>query len=169
MTITASNKLLQGSVGYLIQEQVGAVAKDDLSISYDIDSGVSAATVFTYGEPVILGSNKGAAETTSGSGLSDLIGFVKMDNAGIIDGAGIPNTLYSTLPVLKRGAMYLAASGTMDLNAKVGLCVDPAKPAWKTVVDITSGTPTGCIDISTIAKVLKKAANSVVLVDVRVL
>lgn len=169
MTIANTNSILQSSVGYLIQEQAGAVARDDLSRSYDIDSDVGSTVVFGYGTPVVLGSNKGVQPAASTNVLADIKGFVKMQNAGIIDGSGYPNSIYSNLPILKRGAIYLPSSGSIDLDAKLGLCVDEAKAAWNKIVDITGGTPAGCIDVSTIMNPLQKAANSVCLVDLRIL
>lgn len=169
MTITASNKLLQASVGYLIQEQAGAVVKSDLTISYDIDSAVSSSAVFGYGYAAIIGDNKGARPATSGDTVATLLGFVGFENAGIIDNSGLPNSLYSNVPVLKRGEIYLASSGSLDIGATVGLCIDSTKAAYNKIVDITGGTPTGCTDISTVCSVLKKAANNVCLVQVRVL
>lgn len=169
MSIARTNKLLQTSVEYQLQEMLGAVAQDRNSRSYDIDSAVVSTVTFGYGNAVVLGANKGAVAVASGDTVGEILGFIKYQNAGIIDNSGYPVSLYTNLPVLKQGVIYLASSGTIDLDATLGLCIDSTKAAYQKVVDITGGTPAGCIDISSIAKVYQKAANSVVAVDVQIL
>lgn len=169
MSISRTNKLLQTSVEYQLQEMAGAVAQDRNSRSYDVDADNAASVTFGYANAVVLGASKNAIPVTTGKTAADILGFVKYQNAGIIDNSGYPCTLYTNIPVLKQGVIYLASSGVIDLGATLGLCIDSTKAAYQKVVDITGGTPAGCIDISTIAKVYQKAANSVVAVDVQIL
>ena len=161
------NRIMQTNVDYQIQEQKGSVALDLTSISYDIDTTDNTlnTTVFTYGQFVALGTNKGTAPTASSTAVGNLLGVIKYQNSGVIDDGGFKYGTYTNVPVLKKGAVWVAASGAMDLDSTVYLIVDPTKTGYGYV---KNGSATGAIDISTIAKVLKKAANNLVLIDLNI-
>lgn len=161
-----SNRIMQSSVAYQLQEQAGAYAQERLSISYDIDS--DKTTAFTYGDWAVLGTHKGADDISSGSAVGNLIGVVKYESSGIIDETGYlggSSGFYTNVPILKQGLVYVPASGTVDLDSTLYLMVDATKAGYGTV---RNGSATGAIDISSIASVIKKSANSLVLIDLNI-
>lgn len=166
MSVTTNNRIMQSSVGYQIQEQAGAVGQDRLSLSWDIDSDVADNTEFGYGAPVFLGSNSGVVPAAASSTVTILQGFVKYENSGVIDYAGYRKDPYTNLPVLRQGVMYLPASGTVTLSSTPYLQVDATKTGYGKLMATNA---TGCIDVSTVVKVLKPAANNVVLCDIQIL
>ena len=164
MTITANNKIMQGSVAYILQEQAGAVSQERLSEAYDIDA--QTTTGITYGEFLERGPNLGANKIAASSSVGILIGVCPYQSSGIVDDSGYDDGFYTNVPVLKQGVLYVGATGTVDLDSTLYLIVDPTKVGYGKV---KNGSATGAIDISSIAKPLKKSANGLVLIDLNIL
>ena len=166
MTVLNNNKILQTTVDYQIQEQKGAVAVDLLSATFDVDDAEPVPANFTYGEPLFLGPNMGVIHAPATATLANLLGFIKYQNSGVIDAGGYSDSLYQDMPCLKQGTIYIPCTGTMDLDSVVYLIVDPTVTGYQKVVN---GSVAGSINISSLAKVLKKSANDVVLLDLNIL
>jgi hypothetical protein len=158
-----TNRILQGSVDYVLQEQSGAVAQERLVMSFDIDADTT--TAIKYGEFVEMGTNKGASKLDASTAVAGLLGVVPYTSSGIINDQGYNDGFYSNVPVLKKGVIYVSASGTIDLDSTLYLQVDPTKLDYGLV---RNGATTGAINISTVAKAVKKQANGLVLIDLNI-
>lgn len=164
-----TNRIMQSDIDYAIQEQPGAVAKVIKQLVHDIDSALANGVSFLFGRPVFLGVNNGMVPAAATSTLALLKGFLPYDNSGVIDQQGYSKPFYTTVPVLENGVVYLPCTGVMDKQMKVGVVIDPALTAsYGKVVDITAGTPSGVLDISTVVTVEKKSNASVVLCNVKI-
>jgi hypothetical protein len=162
MGITANNALLQTSVDYIVQEQAGVVAQERLTLNYDIDSGQT--TALKYGDWVVVGAgSKGAKLAASTNDVEDILGIIPYLNSGIIDQQGYDDAFYTNVPVLKQGLVYAKCSGNIDIDSSVHLLATGI---------VTGASATGSIDISTIAKIVKKPAattTGLVLLDINIL
>lgn len=152
MSVTLNNKILQTSVAYDLQDTVGAIAQNKQTRTYDIDLSYGSTGTFAYGQWVEVSLAKQAAKVAATTPVSSVAGCIGFENAGVIDDAGYSSRIYSTVPVLRQGIIYVASTGTITLGSKLGLMTDPSKTGYNCVVDITASTPSGAIDISTIAK-----------------
>jgi len=169
MSIALTPTILQDQVPYQTQNQLGAVPQDRLSISYDGDSSNADQTVFTYGDWVSLGPNKGAKKTASTTTVGLLLGVVKYQNSGVIDVSGFTQVkgFYSNIPVLKQGVMWVGSYGTVDLDSTLYLYVDATSAHYGKV---RNGSDSGAIDISSIAHILKlNNSDNLVCIDVQIL
>jgi hypothetical protein len=164
MTIAATNKIMQGSVAFILQEQAGAVSQERLSEAYDIDS--DQTTGLTYGQWVERGTHKGANAVDASTNLGMVLGVVPYQSSGIIDDSGYDDGFYTNVPVLKQGVLYVGATGTIDLDSTLYLIVDPNVTGYGKV---KNGSVSGAIDISSIAKPIKKSANNLVLIDINII
>lgn len=163
-----TNRFLQSDVDYLIQEQVGAVAKSIKTLVHDIDKAIANAVAFKYGDPVFLGPNDGMIPASATGTLALLKGFVPYINSGVIDDQGYAKPKYTNIPVVSNGVMYLACTGTLLRSAKCGIGIDPTSPSYKKVVDITLGTPSDVLDVSSVVSVENPSNSKVVLVNVKI-
>ena len=154
MTIVANNKLLQTTIDYQTQDQNGSLVQDIQSISYDIDDNVASTVVFKAGQFVALGSGKGAIPTASNTAASAILGVVKYQISGTIDSQGYPASMYTNLPILKKGVILVPAASNVDVDAVVNLVIDPAQTT--TIGKIYNGSTAGSLDISAFARVVKK-------------
>jgi len=162
MGITANNSLLQTSVEFIAQEQAGVVAQERLTLSYDIDS--NQTTALKYGDWVgVGGGNKGAALAASTMTVGNILGIIPYLNSGIIDQQGYDDDFYTNVPVLKQGLVYAKCSGNINIDSAVHLLATGV---------VTGASAAGSIDISTIAKIVKKPAattTGLVLLDINIL
>jgi hypothetical protein len=161
--------ILQDQTPYITQKQLGAVAQDRLSIPYDGDSSNTDKTVFTYGEFVALGPNKGVQKLAATTTVGKLLGTVKYQNSGVIDVSGYQmlKGFYSNVPVLKQGVQWIGSYGTVDIDSTLYLYVDPTNAHYGKV---RNGADSGAIDISSISKVIKLAnSDNLVCVDIQIL
>lgn len=162
MSITYNNSLLQTSVDFIVQEQAGVVAQERLTLSYDVDS--EQTTALKYGDWVGIGAgSKGAKLAASTMTASSILGVIPYLNSGIIDQQGYDDAFYKSVPVLKQGLVYAKCSGDIDIDSPVHLLATGV---------VTGASATGSINISSIAKIVKKPAattTGLVLLDINIL
>jgi hypothetical protein len=170
MSINLNATILQSGTPLLSQNQVGAIAQDRLSLSYDGDKSLSDKYVFSYGQWVQLGVNKGAAALAATTTVGKVLGIVKYENSGVIDVGGYQQAtgFYTNIPVLKQGVIWIGSTGTVDLDSTLYLYVDPSDTT--NYGKVRNGSASGAIDISTIAKVAKvNNSDNLVLINVQIL
>jgi hypothetical protein len=168
MSITLNARILQSEAPLISQNQKGAVAKDLVSLAYDGDVALADEYVFSYSQWLSLGPNKGAipvAATTPAA--SAILGVVKYENSGVMDVQGYQQRegLYTNIPALKDGMIWVESTGDLDLDSSLWLYVDPDDTT--NYNKVRNGTDSGAIDISSIAKV-EKVSNSDNLVLIRI-
>lgn len=168
MSIKLNATILQTEAPLISQNQKGAVAKDLISLAYDGDTALADDYVFGYSQWLTLGPNNGAipvAATTPAA--SSILGIVKYENSGVMDVQGYEQRdgLYTNIPALKDGIIWVESVGTLELSSTLWLYTDPTDTT--NYNKVRNGTAAGCIDISSIAKV-EKVSNSDNLVAIRI-
>lgn len=161
---------MQSETPVIAQDMKGAVAQDRLSLAYDGDTVLADAYVFGYGQWVELGPNKGANPLAATTTVGKVLGVVKYQNSGVMDAQGYEqrNRLYTNIPVLKQGLIWVQSTGTVSLGDTLYLYVDPSDTT--NYGKVKNGSGSGAIDISSVAKVAKVSNSSnLVLIDINII
>lgn len=171
MSIPLTGTILQSETPLIAQNLKGAVAQTIRQLAYDGDTALADEYVFGYSQWVSLGPNKGAipiAATTPAA--SAILGIVPNENTGVMDVQGYQqrNGLYTNIPVLKKGMIWVESTGTVDLDATLYLYTDPTDTT--NYNKVRNGADSGAIDISSIASVAKVSNSSnLVLINLDIL